>query len=100
MMIVAKILCAALCFFIAALVTAKKAPREKRLICVLLLLPLTIGCSFVNWAIVSALDLSGIAPPDTVAIEATDTKNDASKETSVYLTGLFVDGQSVTIQAA
>ena len=100
MMIVAKILCAALCFFIAALVTAKKAPREKRLICVLLLLPLTIGCSFVNWAIVSALDLSGIAPPDTVAIEATDTKNDASKETSVYLTGLFVDGQSVPIQAA
>ena len=98
MMIVAKILCAALCFSIAALVTAKKAPREKRLICVLLLLPLTIGCSFVNWATISALDFSGIAPPDTVVIEATDTKNDASKETSVYLTGLFVDGQSVPIQ--
>lgn len=98
MMIVAKILCAALCFSIAALVTAKKAPREKRLIYVLLLLPLTIGCSFVNWAIISALDFSGIAPPDTVVIEATDTKNDASKETSVFLTGLFVDGQSVPIQ--
>ena len=97
-MTVAKILCAALCFCIAVLVTAKKAPREKRLICVLLLLPLTIGCSFVNWAIISALDFSGIAPPDTVTIEATDTKNDASAETSVYLTGLSVDGQSVPIQ--
>lgn len=97
-MALAKILCAALCFSVAALVTAKKAPREKRLICVLLLLPLTIGCSFVNWTIVSALDLSGIAPPDTVTIEATDTKNDASKETSVYLTGLLVDGQSIPIQ--
>ena len=43
MMALAKILCAALCFSVAALVTAKKAPREKRLICVLLLLPLT-GC--------------------------------------------------------
>ena len=79
MMIVAKILCAALCFSIAALVTAKKAPREKRLIYVLLLLPLTIGCSFVNWAIISALDFSGIAPPDTVVIEATDTMTHQKK---------------------
>lgn len=94
MMALAKILCAALCFFIAALVTAKKAPPAERLKYLVLLAFLTAFCCFVNYKAVAALEFSSLIPPDTVTIEATDTKNDASKETSVYLTGLLVNGQS------
>lgn len=98
MMALAGILCIVLCFAIASLVTTKKAPPTKRIKYLVLLAFLTVFCSLVNYKVVSALNFSGIAPPDTVTIEATDTKNDASKETSVYLTGLFVDGQSVPIR--
>ena len=88
--------CAVLCHRFAG--NDKKAPPTKRIKYLVLLAFLTVFCSFVNYKVVSALNFSGIAPPDTVTIEATDTKNDASKETSVYLTGLFVDGQSVPIR--
>lgn len=93
----AKIGAAALCALAAAWMLFKKVRQEDRIKYLLLTAVLTAACSLVNYKSTDTLQFPSIVPSDTVTITALDTKNDASKETSLYLTGVFVDGGVVQI---
>lgn len=99
MMLFGKIAASLLCALAAALalMRAGRAERETRCKYLLLIALLTVGCSCVNWIAVDALPLSGLSQADTVTITALNEKNSASHETTLYLTGVFVNGHSQSI---
>lgn len=101
MMLFGKIAASLLCALAAALalMRAGRAERERENRCkyLLLIALLTVGCSCVNWLAVDALPLSGLSQADTVTITALNEKNSASHETTLYLTGVFVNGHSQSI---
>ena len=86
-----KLVIPVLCFFVAAFIILKKARQEDRIKYLLLTAVLTAICSFINYKATDELQFFSVVPSDTVTITALDEKNDASKEKSVYLSGVFVD---------